>query len=154
MGSFAKDCLQPLVNRISIKTLEKYWPSHTLSYSSKLNDLTRNKSGGAYSHEAPRFRHLWAYITPSFAGHSFHVISDETRYYLPIQCCSLWFVFHLKYIFVSLCMYNSRIKLLKLIRLLKFDDKPENFDCEKDWAEWHNWQKSQGNSHQQTHNQL
>jgi len=24
MGSFAKDCLQPLVNRISIKTLEKY----------------------------------------------------------------------------------------------------------------------------------
>jgi len=32
MGSFAKDCLQPLVNRISIKTLEKYWPSCILSY--------------------------------------------------------------------------------------------------------------------------
>jgi len=29
MGSFAKDWLQPLVNRISIKTLEKYCPSHT-----------------------------------------------------------------------------------------------------------------------------
>jgi len=43
IGNFAKDCLQPLVNRISIKILEKYWPSHTLSYSSKLNDLTRNK---------------------------------------------------------------------------------------------------------------
>jgi len=42
MGSFAKDCLQPLVNRISIKTLEKYWPSYILSHSSKLNDLTRN----------------------------------------------------------------------------------------------------------------
>jgi len=24
MGSFAKDCFQPLVNRISIKTLRKY----------------------------------------------------------------------------------------------------------------------------------
>ena len=24
----------------------------------------------------------------------------------------------------------------------------------KDWAEWYNWQKSQGNSHQQTRNQL
>ena len=33
MGSFAKDCLQPLVNRISTKTLEKYWPSCILSYS-------------------------------------------------------------------------------------------------------------------------
>jgi len=42
MGSFAKDCLQPLVNRISTKTLEKYWPSHILSISSKLKDLTRN----------------------------------------------------------------------------------------------------------------
>jgi len=28
MGSFAKDCLQPLVNRISIETLEKYWPCY------------------------------------------------------------------------------------------------------------------------------
>jgi len=42
MGSFANDCLQPLVNRISIKILEKHWPSYILSYSSKLNDLTRN----------------------------------------------------------------------------------------------------------------
>jgi len=38
MGSFAKDSLQPLVNRISIKTLEKHWPSYVLSYNSKLND--------------------------------------------------------------------------------------------------------------------
>ena len=43
VSSFAKDCLQPLVNRISIKTLERYWPSYILSYGSKLNDLTRNK---------------------------------------------------------------------------------------------------------------
>jgi len=42
MGSFAKDCLQPLVNKISIKTLEKYGPSYLLPYSSKLHDLTRN----------------------------------------------------------------------------------------------------------------
>ena len=35
MGSFAKDGLQPLVNRISIKTLEKSWPSYILTYSSK-----------------------------------------------------------------------------------------------------------------------
>jgi len=35
MGSFAKGCLQPLVNRISIKTFEKYWRSYILSYSSK-----------------------------------------------------------------------------------------------------------------------
>jgi len=35
MGSFAKDCLQRLVNRISIKALERYWPSYILSYSSK-----------------------------------------------------------------------------------------------------------------------
>jgi len=42
MGSFAKDSLQPLVNKISIKTLEKYWSSYILSYSSKLNDLTRD----------------------------------------------------------------------------------------------------------------
>ena len=42
MGCFAKDCLQPLVNRISIKTSVKFWPSYILSYSSKLNDLTRN----------------------------------------------------------------------------------------------------------------
>jgi len=39
MGSFAKDCLQPLVNRIYIKIFEKYWPSYILSYSLKLNDL-------------------------------------------------------------------------------------------------------------------
>jgi len=26
------------------------------------------------------------------------------------------------------------------------------FDCEK--TEWHNWQKSQGNSYKQTHDQL
>ena len=38
----AKDCLQPLVNKISIKTLENYGPSYILSYSSKLNALTRN----------------------------------------------------------------------------------------------------------------
>jgi len=43
VSSFAQDCLQPLVNRISIKTLQRYWPSYILSYSSKLNDLTRNK---------------------------------------------------------------------------------------------------------------
>jgi len=42
MGSFAKDWFQPLVNRISIKTLEKCWPSYRLSYSSKLNDSTGN----------------------------------------------------------------------------------------------------------------
>jgi len=41
MSSFAKDCLQPLVNRISIKTLEKYRPSYILSCSSKFNDATR-----------------------------------------------------------------------------------------------------------------
>jgi len=43
MGSFAKDLFQPLVNRISIKPLEEYWPSYILSYSSKLNDLTGNE---------------------------------------------------------------------------------------------------------------
>jgi len=42
MGSFTKDCLQPLVNKISIKALEKYGPSYILPYSSKLDDLTRN----------------------------------------------------------------------------------------------------------------
>jgi len=42
MGSFAKDGLQSLVNRISIKSLGKYLPGYILSYSSKLNDLTGN----------------------------------------------------------------------------------------------------------------
>jgi len=42
-----------------------------------------------------------------FAGHSFRVISGETWYHLPSHRCSFWFLFNLKYIFVSLCMYNS-----------------------------------------------
>jgi len=37
-----QECLLPLVNRISIKTLEKYLPSYILTYSSKRRDLTRN----------------------------------------------------------------------------------------------------------------
>ena len=78
-----------------------------------------------------RFRHLWVYVTPSFAGHSFPVISGETWYYLPIHHCSFWLLFNLKYIFASLCMYNSRIKLLTLISPIKIDVKPEKFDCEK-----------------------
>jgi len=43
MGSFAKAYLQPLVNRISIKTLENYLPTYILTYWSKHNDLTRNQ---------------------------------------------------------------------------------------------------------------
>jgi len=42
LGSFAKDCLQPLVNRISIKALEKYLRSYILTYSSKRGDASRN----------------------------------------------------------------------------------------------------------------
>jgi len=42
MGSFAKACLQPLVNRILIKTLENYLPGYILTYSSKHKDLTSN----------------------------------------------------------------------------------------------------------------
>jgi len=42
MGSFAKDCLQPLVNKISIKILEKYSPSYIFPDSSKRDDLTMN----------------------------------------------------------------------------------------------------------------
>jgi len=38
----------------------------------------------------PRFRQLWAYVTSSFAGHSFRVISGETWYYLAIHRCSFW----------------------------------------------------------------
>jgi len=78
-----------------------------------------------------RFRHLWAYVTPSFARHIFRHISGEMWYNLPIHRCSFWFLFNLKYIFVSLCMYNSRIKLLPLISPIKIDVKPEKFDCEK-----------------------
>jgi len=78
-----------------------------------------------------RFRHLWAYVTPSFAKHSFRHISGEMWYNLPIHRCSFWFLFNLKYIFVSLCMYNTRIKLLPLISPIKIDVKPEKFDCEK-----------------------
>jgi len=33
LGSFAKDCIQPLVNRISIKTLERYWLTYFLNLS-------------------------------------------------------------------------------------------------------------------------
>ena len=43
MGSFAKACLQPLANRISIKTFENYLPRYILIYSSKHKDLTRNQ---------------------------------------------------------------------------------------------------------------
>jgi len=43
MGSFAKACLQPLVNRISIKTLENYSYGYMLTYSSKHEDLIRNQ---------------------------------------------------------------------------------------------------------------
>jgi len=44
IGGFAKYCLPPLplANRISMKTLEKYLPSYTLTYSSKRRDLIRN----------------------------------------------------------------------------------------------------------------
>jgi len=62
---------------------------------------------------------LWAYATPGFTGHSFHVISGEMWYYLPIHRCSFLFQFNLKYIFVSLCMYNSRINLLTIISCIK-----------------------------------
>ena len=41
MGSFAKDCLQLLINTISIKTLEKYLPSST--YSPKLRAWLETK---------------------------------------------------------------------------------------------------------------
>jgi len=43
MGSFAKACFKPLVNRISIKTLENYLPRYILTYSSKHKDLTRTQ---------------------------------------------------------------------------------------------------------------
>jgi len=43
MGSFAKACLQPLVNRISIKTLKNYLRSYILTYSSKHKDVTKNR---------------------------------------------------------------------------------------------------------------
>jgi len=43
MGGFAKACLQPLVNGISIKRLESYLPSYILTYSSRHKDLTRNQ---------------------------------------------------------------------------------------------------------------
>jgi len=51
-------------------------------------------------------------------------------------------------------MYNSRIKLLTLISPIKILCWTWKIWLWKNWTEWHNWQKSQGNSHQQTRNQL
>jgi len=103
---------------------------------------------------SPWFRHLWAYVKPSFAGHSFRIISGETWCYLPIHRCSFLFLFNLKYIFVLLCMYNTRIKILTLISPITIWCSTWKNWLWKDWAVWHNWQKSQGDSHQQTSNQL
>jgi len=47
MGSFAKDCIQPLVNRISIKMLEKYLPSYILTQA-------RNQGGAFGAFATPR----------------------------------------------------------------------------------------------------
>jgi len=87
----------------------------------------------------PRFRHLWAYVTPSFAGYTFRVISGETWYHLPIHRCSFSFPFNLNYIFVSLCMYNSRIKLLTLISHIKIWCQTWKICLWKDWNEWQSW---------------
>jgi len=49
IGSFGKACLQPLVNRISIKTLENYIPSYTgpaLSRCNRCNCIGPRASGG------------------------------------------------------------------------------------------------------------
>ena len=114
----------------------------------------RKKVGEPKPMGSPWFRHLCAYAAPSFAGHSFRVISGVMWYYLPIHRCSFWFLFNLKYSFVSLYMYNSRIKLLTFIYPIKNWCQTWKIWLWKDWSEWHNWQKSQGNSHKQTRNQL
>jgi len=49
---------------------------------------------------------------------------------------------------------NPRIKLLTLISPVKVWFQTWKFWLWKDWAEWLNWHKSQGNSQQQTRNQL
>jgi len=51
-------------------------------------------------------------------------------------------------------MYNFRIKLLTLISPIKIWCYTWKILLWKDKNEWHNWQKSQGNSHQQTCNQI
>ena len=75
----------------------------------------RKKVGKRTPMRPPWLRHLCDFVMPSFAWHSFRAISGETWYYLPIHRCWFWFLFNLKYIFLSLCMYNSKIKLLTLI---------------------------------------
>jgi len=50
-----------------------------------------------------------AYVTPNFAGHSFRVTVFQVKLgtFLPIAVVHFDFCFNLKYIFMSLCKYNS-----------------------------------------------
>jgi len=81
----------------------------------------------------PSEKHLlYRYVTSSFAGHFFRVNVGETWYFLLIYLCAFGFclisnVFSCRYASVVL-----RMILLKLsFHLLKSDDKPEKFDCDK-----------------------
>ena len=131
-GSLAKDCLQPLVNRISIKSLEKYWARYILSYNSKrdqklkvvytfslISCMSRQwwpinsndfyiLNAAVFSSKCETSALQEVYVTSSFTGHSFRVISGETWYCLPIHSYAFWFLFNLECICVSFkCKYNS-----------------------------------------------
>ena len=63
----------------------------------------------------PSVKHLLCrYITPSFVAHSFRA-KGETRHFFPIHRCAFWF--NLKYIFVSLCKYNSKLLTMGVERI-------------------------------------
>jgi len=72
--------------------------------SSHLLEFNHTHNAAMFSSKWEKFALQIGYITPSFVGHFFRVES-ETWYFLPIHRCA--FSFNLKYIFVSLCKYNS-----------------------------------------------
>jgi len=56
----------------------------------------------------PSAKHLlYRYVSPSLAVFLFVLMQVKLGTFLPIHRYAVWFVFNLKYIFVSLCKYNS-----------------------------------------------
>ena len=58
---------------------------------------------------------LYRYVSPSLVDILFELMQIKLGTFLPIHCCAVWFLFNLKYIFVSLCKYTLRMKLLTSI---------------------------------------